>query len=484
MKRNKIVRKFKKGRKKTAEEVGNINKIKNCVNRFSAKTNFVTRVAFEEQEDDDCMRFTVKLDCGSFEERLVYYPNSLVSNSGIDVEFSFENSDYVYTFYDIFNLFDIDDFNIYYYEYLANPEEINNAVKNIFGATEKYLYYINKAQTDEYLPLLEKNYETDMDTVTGDDSWKNEEKDLLLLPLNHPVYSYADGEITPKLHKKLQKENAKGNLDTIYEKRLLAYLDSGKTFERKELKRKKSFNKAYFRSKAIIIMIAFIVSFVVITALAFIVRLSIFNGAEFCGERGIILGGMVSMPANIIISTAFSSGFFTAAFWLAFGKVFIAKRMPENMKKRAEDDFDEREKYKNPKNPELQRLVFALLYCAFSVFILINVVDGIGYYDDYVKFSDSSSFKIVDAEYENLNIYKVQYDYVDSYNTYRHYAVRHSTYKPVENSYIIADDNGNYYNYGELDPNGETQQKLNEIAEKYDKEIIEVESIDYIPLGD
>ncbi len=469
------MKKFKKTRIKTSEEIVNISKIRNCVNRFFAKTNFVTRVAFEEQEDDDCMRFTVKLDCGSFEERLVYYPNSLVSNSGVDVEFSFENSDYVYTFYDIFNLFDIDDFNLYYYDDLANPEEINNAVKNIFDATEKYLYYINKAQTDEYLPLLEKNYETDMNTVTGDDSWKNEEKDLLILPLNHPVYSYADGEITPKLHKKLQKENAKGDLNTIYEKRLLAYLDSGKPFERKELQRKKSFNKAYFRSKAIIIMIAFIVSFVVITAVAFIVRLTIFNGAEFCGEKGIILGGIVFMPANIITLTAFSSGFFTAAFWLAFGKVFIAKRMPENMKKRAEDDFDEREKYKNPKNPELQRLVFALLYCAFSVFILINVVDGIGYYDDYVKFSDSSSyFKIVNAEYENLNIYKVQYDYVGRYNTY----------KPVENAYIIADGDGNYYNYGELDQNGEMQQKLNEIAEKYGKEIIEVESIDYIPLGD
>lgn len=478
------MKKFKKTRIKTSEEIVNISKIRNCVNRFSAKANFVTRVAFEEQEDDDCMRFTVKLDCGSFEERLVYYPNSLVSNSGVDVEFSFENSDYVYTFYDIFNLFDIDDFNIYYYEDLANPEEINNAVKNIFDATEKYLYYINKAQTDEYLPLLEKNYETDMNTVTGDDSWKNEEKDLLLLPLNHPVYSYADGEITPKLHKKLQKENAKGNLNTIYEKRLLAYLDSGKTFERKELKRKKSFNKAYFHSKAIIIMIAFIVSFVVITAVAFIVRLTIFNGAEFCGEREMISIGKISVPIVIIV-TVFSASLFTAAFWLVFGKILIFNRMPENMKKRAEYEYDSYIGWKY-KYPELYRLSLALVCIATAIFfMLLFSTHGIGYYDDYVKFSDSSSYlKTVDVDYEDLNIYKVQYDYVDSYNTYRHYAVRHSTYKPVENAYIIADDNGNYYNYGEIDPNGETQQKLNEIAEKYGKEIIEVESIDYIPLGD
>lgn len=460
------MKKFKKTRIKTSEEIVNISKIRNCVNRFSAKVNFVTRVAYEEQEDDDCMRFTVKLDCGSFEERIVYYPNSLLSNSGVDVEFSFENSDYVYTFYDIFNLFDIDDFNLYYYEDLANPEEINNAVKNIFDATEKYLYYINKAQTDEYLPLLEKNYETDMNTVTGDDSWKNEGKDLLLLPLNHPVYSYADGEITPKLHKKLQKENAKGDLNTIYEKRLLAYLDSGKTFERKELKRKKSFNKAYFRSQTIIVMIAFIVSFVVITAVAFIVRLTIFNGAEFCGEREMISIGKISIPIVIIV-TAFSASLFTAAFWLVFGKILIVNRMPENMKKRAEYEYDSYIEWRH-KYPELYRLSLSLVCIAAAVFMLFFSAHDIGYYDDYVKFSDSSSFKIVTAEYENLNIYKVQY-----YDK-----------KPVENAYIIADGDGNYYNYGEIDPNGETQQKLNEIADKYGKEIIEVESIDYIPLGD
>jgi len=50
----------------------------------------------------------------------------------------------------------------------------------------------------------------------------------------------------------------------------------------------------------------------------------------------------------------------------------------------------------------------------------------------------------------------------------------------AENSYIIADGSGNYYNYGEINPNGKTQAKRNETAEKYNKEIIEVESVDYI----
>lgn len=450
------MKKFKKTRIKTSEEIINISKIRNCVNRLSAKAGFVKSVAYEEQGNDDCMRFTVKLDCGSFEERIVYYPSFLMLNSGVDVEFSFENSDYAYTFYDIFNLFDIDDFNLYFYEDLNNPEEINNAIKNILDATEKYFYYINKAQTDEYLPLLEKNYETDMNTITGDDSWKNEKQDLLLLPLNHPVYSYADGEITPKLHKKLQKKNAKGSLDTIYEKRLLAYLDSGKTFERKELKRKKSFNKAYFRSQMRIMAVTFIAFFAVMLAVVFGIRTYVFYGANILSSSFLF----------ILFCVIFSSFLLTIAFWLVFGKILIVNRMPENMKKRAEYEYDSYTGWKH-KYPELYRLILALICIATAVFILFFSADGVGYYDDYVKFSDSSSFKIVNVEYENLNIYKVQY-----YDK-----------KPVENTYVIADDEGNYYNYSEIDPNGETQQKLNEIAEKYGKEIIEVESIDYIPLG-
>jgi len=78
---------------------------------------------------------------------------------------------------------------------------------------------------------------------------------------------------------------------------------------------------------------------------------------------------------------------------------------------------------------------------------------------------------MIDVQYDELNIYSVQYDYIG----------RHNTYQPVENTYIITDSNGNYYNFGEIRPNGKVQRKLNEIAEKYDKTFIEVESVDYIP---
>lgn len=466
------MKKADKIRKKTADESNAINKIKNCVNRYAAKASYVRSVAFEEQTDKDNMRFTARLDCCSFEQRIIYYPDTMPLGNSIDTELSFENSVYVYTFYDIFNLFDIDDFNLYYYDDLANAEEINNAVKAIFDATEKYLYYIERAQTDEYLPVLEKNYEIDMTAVTGDDSWKDEKRDLFFLPPNHPIYSYADGDITPKLYKKLKKENDKGCLDIIYEKRLLKYLDGGNTVVRKELKRKKSFDKLYFRNEFLIYLIVFLAAFAVVFALAMAVHLIVFKGAELLEVRGFIPDRAIPLPVNFAINSVFSAFLITLAVWYLFGRNIIAKYMPDNMKRRAENEYDSQIKFRhNIKRPELYRLVSALLSVAFSFAFFFVLFDGVGYYDDYVRFTEQSSyFKTVDVSYEELEIYRVQYDYVG----------RHNNYQPVENSYIIADGNGNYYNYGEINPNGKTQAKLNEIAEKYNKEIIEVESVDYI----
>jgi len=63
--------------KKTADESNAINKIKNCVNRYAAKASYVRSVVFEEQTDKDNMRFTVRLNCCSFEQRIIYYPDTM-----------------------------------------------------------------------------------------------------------------------------------------------------------------------------------------------------------------------------------------------------------------------------------------------------------------------------------------------------------------------------------------------------------------------
>ncbi len=232
--------------------------------------------------------------------------------------------------------------------------------------------------------------------------------------------------------------------------------------------RKKDFYDVYFSDTVLMMLVTFIVVFTIMFVLAFFVYSVAFRNAEFYNE-----GVFDSIKVNPIfynaLSLAFSpSVFITVGIWYFKGGSVVSLAMPDNMKRQTQSEYDDEMKRRYGANNKTIRVVIAVILILFALFDFVVSFGGIGYYDDYVKFSDSSSFKIVNIEYENLNIYKVQYD----------------DKKPVENAYIIADDNGNYYNYGELDPNGETQQKLNEIAEKYDKEIIEVESIDYIPLGD
>lgn len=232
--------------------------------------------------------------------------------------------------------------------------------------------------------------------------------------------------------------------------------------------RKKDFYNVYFSNTVLMTLVTFIVVFTIMFVLALFVYSIVFRNAEFYNEG--VFGSIKVTPRfyNAMSLAFFPSVFIIGGIWYFKGGSVVSLAMPDNMKRQTQSEYDDEMKRRYGANNKTIRVVIAVILILFAFFDFAISFDGIGYYDDYVKFSDSSSFKIVNIEYENLNIYKVQYD----------------DKKPVENAYIIADGGGNYYNYEEIDPNGETQQKLNEIAEKYGKEIIEVESIDYIPLGD
>ena len=233
--------------------------------------------------------------------------------------------------------------------------------------------------------------------------------------------------------------------------------------------RKKDFYNVYFFNIVLMMVVTFIVVFTIMFVLAFLVYSVVFRNAEFYNE-----GVLDSIKVNPIFCNALSLAFFPSAFitigiWYFNGGSVVSLAMPDNMKRQTQSEYDDEMKRRYGANNKTIRVVIAVILILFAFFDFVVSFGGIGYYDDYVRFDDKSThFKVVDVDYEVLNIYKVQYD----------------ENKSVENAYIIADDNGNYYNYGEIDPNGETQQKLYEIAEKYGEKIIEVESIDYIPLGD
>ncbi|MDE6111282.1 MAG: hypothetical protein K2F65_05135, partial [Eubacterium sp.] len=86
----------------------------------------------------------------------------------------------------------------------------------------------------------------------------------------------------------------------------------------------------------------------------------------------------------------------------------------------------------------------------------------------YVRYSGDTFFEVIDVNYEDLEIYKVKGFYDDEED---------DEYTLNENAYAISDGNGNYYDYNEIEEGGAVETKLKEIAEKYNKEIVEINSI-------
>lgn len=459
--------------KKAKDQIRILECLKSTVNELSERTNYVRSIQFEEKTESKDSKFNIILDCGAFVQKIVYYPFMLFSEQFIDVEFKFDHSEYTYTFYDIFNLFDIEDFNLYYYADLLSEYEIKAVLAEIFEATEKYYSYFEKAQAADYLPQLEKNYETDMENAYGSDDWKEDLKDdneSFLVPANHPLISFADGQINEKAIKKLKRKNDKDKLDTIYEKRLLNYIEAGNKVERKNISDKEEFEKVYRRNTLILPALIFAVSFVCFFAAYFIIQAILFKGAVMYPQMWNIFGKEVALNLDCFITFIFASFVLTAGMNFLFGKKLITKIMPENMKNRVEGRYNKNDKDSYGKLAKPVKLFGGILITVVALFLFICGFNDIGYYDTYVRYNSDVSFGITDVNYEDLKIYKVKFIYDGD-------EVDEDKLIKYENAYAISDGNGNYYDYGELIKDGKTETKLKEIAEKYNKEIIEIDSL-------
>ena len=461
-----------KTKKKTVDEIKIIESFEKNVYKYSEKTNFIKSVNIEEEVRDDNLRYVAVLDCGSFTQRIIYYPEILFSDHFIDTEFSFSKSGYTYSFYDIFNLFDIEDFELYYYKDIIASEEVENAVKSILEATEEYLYYLEKAGASAYLSDLEKNYETDMDNCNGSSDWREEkdDEDSFLVPNdNHIIFTFADGNMNDKAIKKLKKKNEKGKLDTIYEKRLLKYIEAGNKIVRKNVSYKEEFEKLYSKKSFLVHLIIFAVCFVCITALSSAAHAYIFKGAETIPAIWGVLGIKTTLPLGRLGTCLLAAIALVIEINMLFGKKLVVKSMPEDMKNLAAETY-QKDACENPgKFDKVVKVIFVIVLPIVVICSFLTSFDDVGYYETYVKYSCNTEFKIVDVNYEDLEIYKVKYDYDED---------EEDEFVETENYYAISDGKGNYYDYGELEKGGKTETKLKEIAEKYNKEIVEIDSVE------
>lgn len=403
------------------------------------------------------------IDYGDFELFISYVQNENIDV--IDYKLKFSNSEIYFNFYEIFNVFDIDDFDLYTFFGDFDKEALYEIIKKADDTVTKY-YSKLKIVADE--PNLLHELENDViDCFNAEYGYfdDNDKEDLeykeelyndaiSLYGFSEEIQGYATVYERKNLHKRLKACN-KNNLLNLYEKRLLKFLDNGGELPNTKIRNDSLFSGYLLKGISVVSMIVC----AIIIILYFVINKIIYNGAEVYFEenhiRDSILFGVISI-------------FFICTFvFLLLGKSVLSLFTPKEdrnwFKRKFLWEFNLVNKSKWNKVASIIAIIFCIL---IGLLFYSFLFDNVGYYDDYVRFGVTNSFTIVDIQYEDLKIYKV----LNSDVTCGH--------KKYGNVYAISDENGkNYYEFGEIDPNGKTQKKLNEIAEQYNIEIIVIESI-------
>jgi hypothetical protein len=393
----------------------------------------------------------------------------------IDFRIEYAGCEYLFSIYDIFNLFDIKDFGKYYFEDCNTEQEIKYALDKLTAVIEKYRFDIEKAGESEYFEKLKSNFEADWTAVCGED-WKEEiDDDDDNFDMIHPSFTLV--EIEPKkLYKELSKRANKNKLETLYEKRLYEYLSSGGNtddiVDEKE-KYDKEFSKQVRRSNGVLCLIAIAVSIVVV----FVGRQALFGGALIPNNVFTLFGHDFSLASDVIGGIIVSSVLLSYVFIDLFGKKMFV-RMSKDNSARASQKYDvidiEENKGKKPKKILKRIGAIASIFAAICVMLFV-ICDNIGLYDTYAKYLSENTFVFCKVDYENIKIYSAQGYYngdsddEDAYVEYEYVG------------YIFADDKGNYYDAEEISPNSKAYAKINQIIDDYNIEVETVKSIEDIP---
>ncbi|MCM1114219.1 MAG: hypothetical protein NC397_01835 [Clostridium sp.] len=442
--------------------------MKRFLNEYVSRSVFAKSAVYSDVcTDDGEYIFFSMIDYGKFKAKVLYSPMSFLAADYVDVKFIYNDCEYEYGIYDIFNLFDINDFEQYYFENCNTNEEMKLSLNNIVKVIERYISDIEHAANENNFQQLKMNFEQDLTAVNGDDSWKTETDDIMRFDWSQPICTLSADLDAKNLLKKLRKRNSKGELDTIYEKRLLAYLENGNTLELQSSKEKKNFEKQYGKAGFIINFVIVVICFAAAIAVAVVAHNVIYKGAYIPKSVLPIADKPISMNFRRIEMCLFSGFSLSVGIILLVKKAILLKIMPENNQKRAA------EKYESEKTEFVGSHKKAAIIGAGIIFIIIAfaasymaAADDIGFFDGYARFCNERNLMVYTVNYDDAVLYKVK-GYMDNSNSVVAYD---------SHAYALGDKNGHYYELGAISENGTTEEKIQDIIDNYNIEVIEIET--------
>lgn len=212
---------------KNDTQIKNVELIKRLVGEYVNNSRYARFIEFVESDDSEKNSYLeVIFDCGGYFATLTY-KYFAHTEGNIYLTIAFNGCRYRFTLYDIFNLLDIDDFNLYSFNNCIEEKGIAKAFDAVNSAIEKYTVDIRKCNTPANIAKLMKNRVHDVDVLCSydadDDDYINGNFDY--------VRKYSKLSKQKAIDLLNSKKNC-GNI-TIYESRLLNYLNLGNDIQSK-----------------------------------------------------------------------------------------------------------------------------------------------------------------------------------------------------------------------------------------------------------
>lgn len=444
----------------------NKNEFKKIIEkRYSGNPNVHS---FKITEHEGC--YLAKLDCGAFRQFVVVDPETDYKQyDTVALAFKVDGMKYAFSIYDLFAFFKIDNYNVYTFEAITNETILNEILDIYDSVVDEYYSFLKSLSTDEKLKNKLSNMLVDdlhLEAVEDEPDFEQIKKEELS-ELTKPYNCVYSGFVFPlknngkrskqKIIKELEKYEDK--LDT-YEKRALAYLNSGGEMPKPLVKSNKASSRKYY-----LIMLGITLLVSIIPALALTIRNVIVFGDGYVANETIGLKAGMSVCFSIVIFVAV-----TILFAPLILKIITPNEIRDITIKHFEDAvYDKITTAKGKLSTVVRKLEKVLFKIAmvvailFSFFMLVASNDSIAFYDDSVKFSSATTFETVEADYNDIKVYIVEGELDEN-----------DSFVDDEDDYVIVDNNCNYFQITDVEPNGETERLINEKAEQYSIEIQKV----------
>ncbi len=241
-------------------------------------------MGFEESHTTDDYRLTAVFDCGEYRLRLRYLPSvMLLTDNFLDIDLDYGDAWGALHSMMCSMCWRSRTLTSITTAVFPPPAEVPGLVRDLLEAENNYDYDLRRAAEPQLLAQMKANRLADMKAVRGKHFDPNdpdgEDQEILGILPTHPMVTAVSGATdSAKLLRHLEKAEAKGRLDTLYERRLLDYMRRGNTVVDQTEQAKQDFERQYKRCARKVNGMIAIVGLIVAMVLVFGLRALLFQG--------------------------------------------------------------------------------------------------------------------------------------------------------------------------------------------------------------